>query len=99
MLPEALAEGIRRLPGVVVWDLARNVVCNMGFRDTVSGHRTEPGHDTAKVAEEAPVKRSKGTARERELGSTVVGQNGVGVLEEGDEDKPVVYPVRSQLEL
>lgn len=78
---------------MVVRDLGRDMVRNVGLRDTVSEVRADPAHDAAAVAEEVAVERRKRTTGERELGGTVVGQERVGVLEEGDEHQPVVNPV------
>ena len=77
---------------MVVGDLAAKMVSDVGLGDTVSGGSTEPCHEASTVTEELTVQSGKGTTGEVELGSTVVGKQGVGVLQEGDEDKPVVDP-------
>lgn len=57
------------------------------------GHsRTEPGGDAAKIAEETAIKGGERTTGEGELGSTVVREEGVGMLKERDQDQPVVDP-------
>lgn len=83
---------------MIVGDLARDVVEDMSLRDTICSMGTDPTHDLATVTEEITVESSKGTTREGELGSTVVRQNGVSVLKEGDQDKPVVNPTGGSLE-
>ena len=69
-------------------DLAVDVMGNMRLRDTVGGACADPAHDAAAVTEEVAVKRRESTTGEGELGGTVVRQDGVGVLEEGDEHQP-----------
>ncbi len=83
---------------MIVGELARDVVEDMSLRDTICSMGTDPTHDLATVTEEVTVESSKGTTREGELGSTVVRQNGVSVLKEGDQDKPVVNPTGESLE-
>lgn len=75
-------------------DLARNMVRNVRLGDTVRRARADPAHDAPQVPKERPVERRQRTARERELARTVVRQDGVRVLQEGDQHKPVVHPVR-----
>ena len=80
-------------------NLARDVVDNVRLRDTMCRERAEPGTDGTKVAKEGTVERRERTTRERELGCAVVWEEGVGVLEEGDEDQPVVRPeVRDEVD-
>lgn len=73
-------------------NLARNMVQDVRLRDTVSCVSTNPGHDLATVTEEVTVEGSKSTTGEGELRSTVVGEKGVGVLEERDQYQPMVDP-------
>ena len=68
----------------------------MGLRDTVCSMSTDPPHDGAKVAQKVTVEGGKGTASESEFGSTVVGEERVGVLEESDQHQPVVDPNNNQ---
>ena len=79
---------------MVVRDLAVDVVEDMRLGDAVRGPRADPAPDAAEVAEEVAVERRERAALERELGGAVVRDDGVGVLEEGDEDEPVVDPAR-----
>ena len=92
VLGKALAERIGRLPGMIVGDLARDVVENVRLRDAVRRKGTEPAHHAAEVTEEVAVEGSERSTGESELRSTVVGQDRVGVLEESNEDEPVVHP-------
>ena len=91
-LSEAAAQGSSGLPCVVVRDLAVDVVEDVSLRDAVGGGGTDPAHDAAEVTEEVAVKSGQGSTGEGELGGTVVGQQGVGVLQESDQDEPVVDP-------
>lgn len=77
---------------MVVRNLAGDVVENVSLGDTVSSSGTDPTHDTAEIAKKVTVEGSQSTTGEGELGCTVVGENGVGVLEERDHDEPVVHP-------
>ena len=54
--------------------------------------RADPPPEAAEVAEEVAVERGEGAALEGELGRAVVREERVRVLEEGDEDEPVVDP-------
>lgn len=94
-LSEALAEGIRGLPSIVVRDLAGDVVDDMGLRDAVGGVRANPSRDGATIAEEVSIEGRKGTAGESEFGSTVMGEERIGVLEEGNQDKEMINPVET----
>ena len=91
-LSEAAAQGSGGLPCVVVGDLAVDVVEDVSLRDAVGGGGTDPAHEAAKVTEEVAVKSGQSTTGEGELGGTVVGQQGVGVLQESDQDEPMVDP-------
>lgn len=75
-------------------DLARNVVQDMSFRDPVGESRAQPGWDGPQVTEELAVKRRESTTGECELGGTVMGNKRVSVLEECNQDQPVVNPGR-----
>lgn len=90
---KALAKSISRFPRMVVRDLARNVMRNMSLGDAMGRTRANPAHDAAEIAKQVPVKSCKGTTLERELGRAVMRKERVGVLQEGDQDKPVVHPI------
>lgn len=89
---EELLESSASFPGVVMRDLARNVVQNVGLRDTMSSVGSDPAHETTKVTEEVAIKGGESTTGEGELWCAVVGKQRVGVLEERDQDEPVVDP-------
>lgn len=98
-LPSKIKKSVKRdrLQGndnlrMVVRNLAGDVVENVSLGDTVSGSGTNPTHDAAEIAKEVTVEGSQSATREGELGCAVVGENGVGVLEERDHDEPVVHP-------
>ena len=58
----------------------------------MGGVGTQPAHEFTTVTEQVAVKRAKGTTWESELGWAIVRQQGVSVLQKGDENEPVVYP-------
>jgi hypothetical protein len=77
-------------------DLAGNVMGNMCLRDTVGGVLSKPAHHAAQVAEEATVERGKGTTSESELRGAVMREERIGVLQERDQNEPVVHPKRDK---
>lgn len=77
---------------MIVRNLAVDVVGNVRLRDTVSSPSADPAHDAAEVAKKVSVEGGESTTGESKLVSTVVGEERVGVLEERDQDKPVVDP-------
>lgn len=80
---EEVLECLCGLPGVVVRDLGRGVVGDVSLANTVKDPSTDKAHESS-------VNGSKGTSGKSPLFSTVVRKSGVGVLEVGDEDEPVV---------
>ena len=56
---------------------------------------SNPAHERSEVSKQGAVKRRERTTRERELLRAVVGQQRVGVLQEGDKHEPVVHPIQS----
>ena len=96
-LLEAAADRVGRVPSVVVRDLARDVVCDVRLGDAVRRPRAEPAPEAARAAEQIAVDGREGAAGEGEGAGAVVGEERVSVLEEGDEDEPVVDPVIWQL--
>ena len=96
---ETLAEGRARFPGVVMRDLARDVVEDVGLGDTVGRACTDPAEERTGTTEERAVERGQCAAGEGEGRGTVVREERVGVLQEGDHDQPVVDPhVRDEVE-
>jgi hypothetical protein len=91
-LLQALAKSVRSLPSVIVRDFAGDVMENVGLGDTVGSMSTNPTHDWAKITKEVAVQSSQCTTGESELRSTVVREDGVSMLKECNEDKPVVDP-------
>jgi len=73
-------------------DLAGDVVQDVSFTDTMGDCRTQPRWDATQITKELTVKRREGTTGEGELGGTVVGKEGVGMLEECNQDQPVIDP-------
>jgi len=64
----------------------------MRLGDAVGSMCTKPAHDGATVAHEVAVESREGATGKCELGGTVVREKWIGVLQECDQDKPVVYP-------
>lgn len=99
---QALVDSVASLPGVVVGDLAADVVGDVGLGDTVSGGGADPAGDLADdagSAHEFTIEGGESTTGEGEGRGLVVRKGGVGVLEEGDEDEPVVDPeVRKEID-
>lgn len=73
-------------------NLAVDMVGDVGFRDTVCTGGSDPGHDGSKVAEEIAIISGQGTTGESELAGTIMRNEGVSVLQESDQHKPVVDP-------
>ena len=61
-------------------NLARNVMQNVGFRNTISGMCANPTHNASTVAEKVAIQSGKGSAGKSELWGTVMGKEGVGML-------------------
>ena len=61
-------------------NLARNVMQDVGFRNTISGVCTNPSHNASTVAEKVAVQSGKGSTGKGELRGTVMGKEGVGML-------------------
>ena len=76
-------------------NLARKVMHDVGFRDTISGVCANPSHNASTVAKKATVQSGKGSAGKSELWGTVMRKEGIGMLQEGDQHKPVVDPTVS----
>ena len=73
-------------------DLAVDVVGDVSLRDTMGAGCGDPGHDRSKATKEVTVIGRQGTPRESELGSTIVREEGVGMLQESDQHEPVINP-------
>lgn len=73
-------------------NLARNVMQDVGFRNTISGVWGNPSHNASTVAEKVAVQSGKGSSGKGELWGTVMGKEGVGMLQEGDQHKPMIDP-------
>lgn len=84
---------------VVVGDLAVDVVQDVRLRDAVSGDAAEPAHQATEVAERAAIQRRESAALEREFALAVTGKDRVGVLQERDQDEPVVDPVKEFIDV
>jgi len=57
-----------------------DVVGNVSLRDPVGAGGSDPGHDRSEVTKEVAIVSRQGTTRESELVSTIVREEGVGVL-------------------
>lgn len=80
---EELLECVCGLPSVVVGNLGGSVVSDVGLADTVKNPSTNGAHESS-------VNGGKSSSGKGPLLGRVMGQDGVGVLEVGDEDEPVV---------
>ena len=81
------------LPRVVVRDLGGDVVRDVRLGDSVREDGAEQAHygaEGAGATHEVTVHCGERTSGEGEGGGAVVGEHGVGVLEEGDHDEPAV---------
>lgn len=83
---ETSPQSISGFPGMVMRDLAVDVVGNMSLRDTVGAGSSNPGHDGSKVTKEITIIGRQGTTGESELAGTIMREEGVGVLQESDQD-------------
>jgi hypothetical protein len=61
-------------------NLARNVMQDVSFRNTISGMCANPTHNASTVAEKVAVQSGKSSAGKGELWGTVMGKEGVGML-------------------
>ena len=77
---------------MVVGNLAVNMVGDMSLRDTVRAGGGDPGHDGSEITEEVTIISGQGTTGKSELAGTVMRKEGVSVLQESDQYKPVVDP-------
>lgn len=73
-------------------NLAADMVKNMRFGNTMCRESTKPCTDRAKIAEQVTIVGRQSTSYESELGRTVMRKERVGMLEESDQNEPVVYP-------
>ena len=89
---ETSPQGVGGFPGMIMRDLAVNVVGNVSLRDAMGAGGSDPGHDGSEVTKEVTIVRRQGTTGESELASTIVREEGVGVLQESDHHEPVVDP-------
>jgi len=89
---ETSPQSIAGFPGMVMRDLAVDMVGDVGLRDTVRARGSDPGHDRSKVTKEVTIVSRQGTTGESELARTIMREEGVGVLQESDQHEPVVDP-------
>lgn len=83
---------------MVVRDLAVDVMSDVSLRNSVSSECADPSHDRAEITEKLTIHSGQSTTREGELGSTVVREQRIGVLKEGDQYKPVINPETKELD-
>lgn len=79
------------LPCVVVRDLAGDVVSDVGLGDTMGKSLADCAHNPANDAwasHKVTVECAESTTGEGVCGCAVVGEQRIGVLEEGDHDEP-----------
>jgi hypothetical protein len=75
-----------------------DVVGNVSLGDTMCACGSDPGHDRSEITKEITVIGRQGTTGEGELARTIMGEEGVGVLQEGDQYEPMVNPVKGLVE-
>ena len=85
-------QGIGGVPGMVMRDLAVNVVGNVSLRYTMCASCSDPGHDGTKVTKEVAIIGGQSTTGECELAGTIMREEGVSVLQERDHHEPVISP-------
>lgn len=77
---------------MVMWDLRRYVVKDVSLRNSVCEDATEPAEKRTGTTEKRAVEGGERTTLEVECRAAIVREVGVGVLEEGDQNQPVVDP-------
>jgi len=65
---------------------------DVSLRNTMRAGGSNPGHDRSEVTKEVTIISCQGTTGESELARTIVREEGVSVLQEGDQHEPVVDP-------
>ena len=70
-----------------------DVMRHMGLGDPVGKSGGQPCHHGTQVTQQAPIVCRQCAPRKGKLGCAIVWQEGVGVLEEGDQDDPVIDPI------
>ena len=95
-LPQLRPQRIRGFPSMVMRDLAVYVMRNVRLGDPMGERCRQPSHNGAQVAQKVPVVRRQRASWEGELAGTVVREEGIGVLEEGDQNDPVVDPTNEK---
>jgi hypothetical protein len=78
---------------MVMGDLAMDVVRHVGLGDTVGESSRQPSHHRTQISQKVPIVGRQCASGEGELARTVVWEEGIRVLEEGDQDDPVVDPI------
>lgn len=63
---------------------------DMGFRDPMCQSTTDPAKERAGTTQETTVESSKSSALEVERRATIMGHQWAGVLQERNQDKPMV---------
>jgi hypothetical protein len=89
---EASSQSISGFPGMVVRDLAVDVVGDVSLGYTMRAGGGDPGHDKSEVTKEVTIICRQGTTGESELASTIMGEEGIGVLQESDQHEPMIDP-------
>lgn len=78
-------------------NLARDVMEHMRLRNSVRSMGTDPAHDGSTVAKKRAIKSRKSSTGKGELGSAVVRQERVGMLQERDQNEPMVHPKKVRM--
>jgi len=75
-------------------DLAGHMVRDMRLGDAMCSMGTKPAHQLAAIAHQVAIQGGQSTTGKRELGKAVMGDEGIGVLQECDQHQPVIDPVK-----
>ena len=80
-----------------MWDLAVDMMRYMRLRDPMGECGCQPSHDRTRVSQKISIERCQCTSWKGKLARTVVWKEGISMLEECDQDNPVVYPIDAKI--
>jgi hypothetical protein len=84
---------------VIMWNGTAHMMQHMCLRNPMCRMPTQPSHDAPQVAQQIPIKCTQCPPRKRERVRLVMRDERVRVLEEGNEDEPVIDPdVRGEVD-
>ena len=80
-----------------MWDLTVDVMRYMRLRDPMGECGRQPSHDRTQVPQKTSIERCQCASWKGKLAGTVVGKEGISMLEECNQDNPVVYPIDAKI--